>query len=262
MYSKIQARAYSLHSKTLLEIGTGRRINVPLALWLMGAERVLTMDINPYLKEELIKEDISFIHQNQQAIREVFSSRILEDRLSALLNLTSQEWCLSDLLDLAKIVYLSPADARNIPLASGTVDYCVSYNVLEHIELDVLRNILIEVNRVTSENAIFVHCIDYSDHFSHSDASISSINFLKYSDERWNRIAGNRYMYANRLRHDDFIQLFRRANRKVIDVETKKDTSALGMMRAGKLVVSERFEEKPEDVLAITSAWIVSEKAN
>ena len=51
--------------------------------------------------------------------------------------------------------------------------------------------------------------VDYSDHFSHSDQTISSINFLRYSDDEWQRYAGNRYMYMNRLRHDDVLALFR-----------------------------------------------------
>jgi hypothetical protein len=33
---------------TFLEIGTGRRLNTPLAFWLLGAEKVVTVDLNPY----------------------------------------------------------------------------------------------------------------------------------------------------------------------------------------------------------------------
>jgi hypothetical protein len=56
---------------------------------------------------------------------------------------------------------------------------------------------------------LFVHFIDHSDHFSHSDATISPINFLKHCESDWQGYAGNRYMYMNRLRHDDMIELIR-----------------------------------------------------
>ena len=58
--------------------------------------------------------------------------------------------------------------------------------------------------------------IDYSDHFSHSDKSISSVHFLQFSDGKCNKIAGNRYMYMNRLRHDDFVSLFQDLNNHIL----------------------------------------------
>ena len=32
------------------------------------------------------------------------------------------------------------------------------------------------------------------DHFAHIDTSIHKIHFLKYNEDEWNRIAGNKYM--------------------------------------------------------------------
>ena len=56
--------------------------------------------------------------------------------------------------------------------------------------------------------------VDYGDHFEHNDHRLSNINFLQYSDALWRVIAGNRYMYMNRLRHDAMLTLFQRASRK------------------------------------------------
>jgi hypothetical protein len=66
------------------------------------------------------------------------------------------------------------------------------------------EKIINEGNRILSEEGLFVHLIDCSDHFSHNDKSISRINFLQYNVTQWNKLAGNRYVYVNRLRHDDF----------------------------------------------------------
>jgi predicted fused transcriptional regulator/phosphomethylpyrimidine kinase len=65
-----------------------------------------------------------------------------------------------------------------------------------------------------------------SDHFQHQDKSISSINFLRYSDEEWEKIAGNQFAYCNRMRASDYLALFREAGFDVLRMETQKDEEA------------------------------------
>ena len=49
--------------------------------------------------------------------------------------------------------------------------------------------------------------IDYSDHWSHADRSITPRHFLRFEDEEWRR--WNPLMhYQNRLRHSDYRRLF------------------------------------------------------
>lgn len=45
---KIEQLGYSPIGKTFMKIETGRRINTPLAFWLLGAEKIITVDLNPY----------------------------------------------------------------------------------------------------------------------------------------------------------------------------------------------------------------------
>ena len=80
----------------------------------------------------------------------------------------------------------------------------ISYTVFEHIPAPILSDILSEAQRVLRPSGLAIHLIDYSDHFAHSDASISAINFLQYDDAAWSRLADNPYMYMNRLRADDY----------------------------------------------------------
>ena len=42
--------------KVFFEVGTGRMPITPLAYWLMGAKEIITIDLNPYVKVELIEE--------------------------------------------------------------------------------------------------------------------------------------------------------------------------------------------------------------
>ncbi len=110
---RIEKIGRSFVGATFLEVGTGRRLNTPLAFWLLGAERVITVDLNPYLKEELVKNDLDYIQKNKIQIQE------------------------------------------------------------------------------------------------------------------WDKIAGNRYMYMNRLRHDDFINLFQDLNCKILINEPDMDKNLI-----------------------------------
>src|SRR5207253_2918689 len=59
MTRRLEAQGCSLVGSTVLEVGTGWRLNVPLALWLLGAERVVTVDIHRYLRLALVQKDLS-----------------------------------------------------------------------------------------------------------------------------------------------------------------------------------------------------------
>lgn len=256
---KIQKLDLSPIGGIFLELGTGRRINTPLAFWLLGAQKVITVDLNPYLKSELIKEDINYIRVNQPSIEKLFGGCIIKNRLNSLIEFTNSEYTIVELLRFCGIEYISSADATNLPLSSKCIDFYTSYTVLEHIPSNVLTEIFKEGNRVIKNSGSFIHRIDYSDHFSHSDKSISSINFLQFTDSEWDKIAGNRYMYMNRLRHDDFLALFNEANHNILLQEPNIDKQIPDLINRQGLQLDQRFLSKPESVLATTGSWFVSQ---
>ncbi|RDS83657.1 hypothetical protein DWU98_04815 [Dyella monticola] len=249
-------------NKIFFEVGTGRVPMTPLAYWLMGAKRVITIDLNPYLKAELTRECLQYIADHAEEIRTLFGRLLNRNRFEALLYLQRQhDFDLHNALDLCHIVYMAPGDAARTGLDPSTIDFHTSFNVFEHIPREVLLAILAEGNRIISDTGLFVHRVDYSDHFSHSDTRISPINFLQYSDAQWNRYAGNRYMYMNRLRHDDFLALFASVRHTILATEPTIDTPSLRLLRDGQLSVDVRFGVKTNEVLATTESWIVSAKA-
>jgi SAM-dependent methyltransferase len=259
--TRIRRNRQSPKGKVFFEVGTGRRINMPIAFWLLGSRKVITVDLNPYLKEELIREDIEFIRTNQKAIKELFKDHdLVEGRLSDLIDRTADRWSLEDLLALCNVEYISPGDATNLPIETASVDYHTSYTTLEHIPPATIVMILKEGSRVVKEGGLLVHRIDYTDHFAHSDRSISAINFLQFDQEQWDRIAGNRYMYMNRLRVDDVEALYQEANQRIVSNEPDRDPSLSQLLNGHSFVLDEAFGNKSEEVLVTTGSWIVSEK--
>ena len=172
--------------------------------------------------------------------------------------MTQRGSSIASLLDAMSIQYLAPADAAHLRLPSKCVDYHISYTVLEHICPEILIELLLEGKRVLKEEGLFIHCIDFSDHFSHSDRSISSINFLQFSEYKWKKYAGNRYMYHNRLRIDEFIALFNKIDLKVISLETRVNPVVKEELSKGLMCLDERFRDKPIEVNATANAWVVA----
>ena len=245
--------------KVFFEVGTGTTPMAPIAYWLMGAARTITFDLHPYVKDALVREELAWMDQQPERVHAVLDDLLDRDRFDELRRLYKHSsFSLARLLALCGIEYAGPADAANTGLPGQSVDFHTWYTVLEHVPPDVLKLILSEGNRIIRPAGLFVHLVDYSDHFSHSYGAISAINFLQYSDSEWEHYAGNQYMYANRLRHDDMLALFAASGHDVLNVKPTLDERCRTIVTQGRLRLHDRFAGKSADVLAIRDAWIVS----
>jgi hypothetical protein len=260
IWTKIEEQGIDPKDKVFFEVGTGRAPLAPLAYWLMGAKKIYTIDLNPYIKKELLEDSFLYINENQQEIKSLFGSRLQNARFTKLIALATQpHFSLNEFFELCDIEYIAPGDAAKTPLEQGCIDFHTSYNVFEHIPEPVLSAILKEGNRIVKKSGLFIHKIDYSDHFAHSDTSISSINFLQFSDEKWSKIAGNRYMYMNRMRHDDFIELFNSVGQKIVFQEGRIDSQAEKLLNDSGIMLDKKFKDKPQKILNIIDSWWITE---
>jgi len=107
---RIYKQNQSIVSKTFLEVGTGHSLNLPIALWLSGASKVITVDLNPYLKPELVFEDITYIRNNLHKIMVLFGTYVelpfFQERLNQLISWNG--YSITDLLGAMNISYLAP----------------------------------------------------------------------------------------------------------------------------------------------------------
>jgi SAM-dependent methyltransferase len=220
--------------KSFLEVGTGRTVDLPLGLWLCGAGSVLTVDLNRYLSAALMQESVAFLRARGDDARACFGE--LAERpgfAGRFARLAAFDGDLDALLRMMNVRYLAPADAARLAVPAGSVDYHVSYAVFEHIPRDVIAAILAEARRVLRPHGLLVHVIDPSDHFSHDDASITPINFLQFSEREWQALAGNKFVYHNRLRAHDYLELFAGAGAAIIRHQLKMDERSLVALRNG-----------------------------
>lgn len=114
---------------------------------------------------------------------------------------------LYEIKDKFNINYLAPTSTRELISKKLKFDLVMSTNTLEHFKVSELKSLIADMNVLLNDKAIISSIIDYSDHYSHTDKNISPLNFLKYSDEEWEKF-NNKYLYQNRLRHLDYKDLF------------------------------------------------------
>lgn len=245
-------------SAAFLEVGTGRQLALPLSLWLCGASEITTVDLNRYLKESLVLNDIEYLRRHEEEVRDLFREicpgRLFEDRFQRLLSGANS---LRALLALTNIRYWAPADAACLRLETNSIDYHLSFTVLEHIPAAVLKRIFQEGRRVLKPDGLFVHYIDFTDHFAHSDDAISSVNFLQFSESQWESLSGNRYMFHNRLRLDEFRNLLQELTFEILALDSKVDEQAVALLQNG-FPLNERFRKKDLSINAAKDAWLVA----
>jgi hypothetical protein len=262
MLKKIQQHTGGgIIGKTFFEVGTGRVPLLPIAFWLCGAEKIITVDLNPYVRNELIEDLLFFVKTEKEKIKNVFNDLLNIDRFNLLFDYCKNKKVKKDdILELCRIEYIAPGDASKVNLEKNSINYHVSHTVYEHIPLSIIKNILEEGNRIIADNGLFINSIDYGDHFSYMDKNISIINFLQYDDKTWDKYAGNRYMYMNRARHDEFIELFKMAGHDFLEIELYKDEEAEEILKEGNFALDEKFKNKSKEILSITGSMFITKK--
>jgi hypothetical protein len=83
--SRIRAAGHPVAGKTFFELGTGWTPMAPLAYWLAGAEKVVTVDLNRYLKKHLLKGNLTYIYENKTQVAALFGSLLSKERFETLL---------------------------------------------------------------------------------------------------------------------------------------------------------------------------------
>ena len=181
---------------SLLEIGAGKSLeqNIYFSYIFNNQLKQTVIDINKMIDFNLFN-DASLIISNLLNLK--FKGKV-----------TNQE----EILNKYNIQYLAPHKLSD--LSEKKFDICVSTTTLEHFSLQDLNNFLLEVKKILKEGGLISSIIDYSDHYSHTDKNINSLNFLKFDESDWVKY-NNSYLYQNRLRHQDYRKLFNDFNYEI-----------------------------------------------
>lgn len=252
------ATGQDISGRRFVEIGTGRRVDLPTGLWLLGAESIVTVDVNRYLTGELVRESVRWVRGHPRTVARVFGphtdTACFRERHARLLAAPED---LVEYLAMIASRYAAPLTTR-LPVDDHSVDFHVSHVVLQHVRHEELAALLAEARRVLRPGGLFVHFIDTSDTCSHGDPSVPAVHFLRFSADEWRSIGGNRFNYQNRFRPSDYLEHFRRAGLQVMEVHTIIDTRSRALLESGELPASTEFAGKSLDDLAASHLRVLA----
>jgi predicted SAM-dependent methyltransferase len=244
----------------VLEIGTGWRPFVPFLFYLAGAERILTLDVNSWLDKGYASETYLALGEclPEIADRLSLSQACVQTRYETVLPHLGR---LADLLAACHVEYRCPADARRTGLPDQSVNIVCSSNVLEHVSPDFLHEFHRECFRVIMPSGATVHRVNPGDHFSVQDPTITTANFLQYSEERWRPYGGRGLAYHNRLRCIQHRRMLEEAGFSVIVDRVRIDQRALEAIQQRELLIDADFSEFTLEELAADYLWLVGVRA-
>lgn len=242
----------------LVEVGTGHIPVVPIGFYLAGAQSTVTVDINRRIDWALTRDTLEWIAAHREKLQKLYAcdatqSATFEQRFEILVASKANP---KRFLEQAGIEYLAPKDAAKTGLPAGSVHCHYSMTVLEHIPEAALCDILAEAGRILAPGGVALHFIDTSDHFQHQDRSIERINFLRYSEDEWRRLAGNQFGYCNRMRASDLLRLASGVGLIAVRTEIDVDERSKQAVTAG-FPLAERFARYERDDLCATELRVM-----
>lgn len=139
------------------------------------------------------------------------------------------------------------------------IDLIVSRFVLEHVPF-------IEIERMHSffkdqlkSGSYILHLISPSDHRAYGDSSLSLYDFLKYSEDEWDKIQ-TKFDYHNRLRLPQYLELFEK-DFEIVSVEHDTiNTNSAAYAKFKELTIHDDFNKFSNQELMAGSINILLKK--
>lgn len=230
----------SMGQARFYEFGAGWNLAGPLALYCLGVNRQVVVDIVPCARLELVNAAIREMNRLPEALprrpgRELTSLAELEERFG--------------------VTYRAPVDARRTQIAGASIDCITNTYTLEHIPARDIELLLGECLRILKPAGVILSMIDYQDHYSYRDSRISVYNFLQYPERRW-RWFNSALHYQNRLRHCEYRRTFLHSGFAVLSEELDLPSPELAA-RLKSLRLSPEFRSFSFGELAVLGSQMV-----
>jgi len=258
MMGHLRASGIALKGATLLEMGTGWYPTFPFCLYLAGAARIYTVDLNPHLKPEMTAALADRLQAHAPLIAKESGRTDAEVDLAQLALVSAlREGASIEAATKGVVQYQAPADASKTGLADASVDVVFSNSVLEHVPAMVIEACFAEAKRILKPGGIIFHSVNCGDHYAYVDKGIDQLHYLQYSDSQW-RKWNNDFLYQNRLRAVDFTDMAKAAG-FAIEIDTSRaKPERLAVIDA--MPIDAKFGGYTREQLAITSIDFVGRK--
>jgi Methyltransferase domain. len=242
---------------TAFELGTGWFPIIPVGLYLCGARKIWTVDIDPMLRTEAMRQMLEYFrdYSTSGRLREMLpglKSERVENAIR-LLDFVSSETP-EQLLRRIQIKCLA-LDAQSTPVPSDTIELYLSSAVLEYIPRPVLQGLFKEARRILVNNGIMSHRLNLIDQFAYFDRSIGAYNFLRYTEKQW-RLRNSPMIWQNRMRISDFRSLFTETGFEILREESDEGKAA----ELDAITLAPEFRGYRREDLLVLHAFLTARK--
>lgn len=225
----------------VLELGTGWLPIIPLLFHLAGARHLVLTDMERLMDSRTIATAREVVRANLPMV----ASGLDRDE-AHLVSRLDQDFTFD---------YLVPWNSRTHPPTSADIIY--SRAVLEHVPPVVIEQLLTDFARILRPCGSMCHLIDNSDHWEHQDKTLSRVDFLRYEDGLfWKLATLNPQAYQNRLRHSDYLRLFRERGWTVTYADGPPDEKCLRDLETLPLASHFRSHDH-RDLAVLTSVFVL-----
>lgn len=241
----------NIAGKDLAEIGSGWHPLLGPMFSAMGANTVRLTDILPHIKTEFIDTVISFLLSRVKEIseRSGVPAETLEKRLR---ELQPNGRDFRRIFQDHGITYHAPLDFTKTGWPDGSLDMVYSNSCLVYIPELILRGVFSEMGRVVKQSGHIVHNLDPV------DVLTSSINYLRYSEQEWERIGNCNLHHQNRLRPARFIKMAHDAGFRIVYEDRLPFPKPLKLDRAQ---LHPEFRDLPDSELLTFHLLFAGEKS-
>lgn len=146
--------------------------------------------------------------------------------------------------------YILNTDGSTAALDSESYALVISLAVLEHIQSDILPEVIAETYRMLRPGGYAVHGFDLSDHYWYFDTSMPRKNYLRFSPATWDRWFSNRVMYINRVQRPEWDDIFTRANFEIVDCQIAREP-------LGGIGVHPEYRLSPDDAQTMSLQYLL-----
>ncbi|NLA35292.1 MAG: class I SAM-dependent methyltransferase [Actinobacteria bacterium] len=239
---------------SVLELGTGWHPVVPMIFFLVGADRIVTVDHVDHLTAAALAHTAQVVlgAVDDGSLRGEVGD-LVPERVELLRSLAGSG-ATTDLATSVAALRLERAIGDVMALRlDEPVDIVVSNHVLEHLPEAILAPVLAACFELCRPGGVMSHAADMIDHGHYVDERLGEFNFLRFTERQW-RIVGNDVQYENRLRLPSYRAAYAAAG-VPIDHEEVLRSDVSEILR---IPIAREFRHLSLDDLAVQFAWFVS----
>ena len=244
----------------VFEQGTGWHGSEVLAFYLLGAERIVTVDTSRWLRKGSLDQTARTLIQNKNELRPAYQAylgsemHVFTARLKALEEMDGDT---SQLIERGTVEYVVDKNLTWVPKGFDQFDLVFSNSVLQRLPVSDLKVFLQSKRNVRARH---VHRIDCADFQAMRNKRLHKLEYLFVDEKAWNSWTSKYLNYQNRLRSFEFVTLVKDLDYAPAVVDEYVEQKSIDFLRAHANSLSHYGDRDLRDI-AITNFTLIAQAA-